>query len=51
MEYPRTDIVFPGPSWGREEQTVFVHVPSVKGSPVLSVQAGDTENTPSTLAG
>ena len=34
MQHPRTGTVFPGPGWGREEQTEYVHGPSIIGTRV-----------------
>ena len=65
MKHPGTNTVFPGPWWGREEQTASVHVPLMFGTgvshnpgkpvsednPVSCVQAGDNGNMSSTLPG
>ena len=64
MQHPGTDTGSPGPCWGKEEQTASVHaplmigivvshnsrIPTSKGNPVSSVQAGGTGNTLSARA-
>ena len=32
MQHPGTDIDSPSPCWGKEEQTVFAHVPLMIGT-------------------
>ena len=65
MQHPGTYTVFLGPWRGKTKQTVFVHtplmtrtvvfhnygIPTSKGNPVSSVQAGGTGNTLFALAG
>ena len=64
MQHPGTDPGSFGPCWGNKEQTASVHallmtgtvvshnswIPAFEGNPVLSVQAGGTGNTLSSLA-
>ena len=35
MQRPATDIVSPGPWWGKKEQTAFVYVPLMTGPEVF----------------
>ena len=65
MQHPETGTCFPGPYWGKEEHTVFVHIPLMtrttvshnsgipasKGNPASCVQADDSSNMSSILSG
>ena len=65
MQRLGTDIGYPGPWWGMEEQTEFVNVPLMtgtgvshnfgipasEGNPISSDQARGSRNMSSTLAG
>ena len=65
MQCLGTDTGFPGPCWGREEQTESMNVPQMtgievshnfgipvsEGNPILCVQASDHSNMPFVVDG